>query len=115
MTIPYKPHYSLEDDVKPRLVARLFLFNDDVLEDGNWFFRWGGEQMRNALLTLNDEWYKSDPENNHFYKTEPYHTFPNTMMDYYKITNGPEGNSIYTHFYIHPNTGRLVISSFKEL
>jgi len=37
------------------------------------------------------------------------------MMDYYKVRNGFEGNSIYIHFYIHNVSGKLIISSFKRL
>lgn len=71
--------------------------------------------MVRCLLRLNDRLYLNDPEKNHFYKTEVHTLFAPTMMDYYKIKKGPEGNSIYSHFYINSRSGMLIIPSFKEL
>ncbi len=71
--------------------------------------------MNAVMLRLNDRYHSLSPEKNHFYKTEPHNQFPNTMMDYYKVRNGFEGNSIYIHFYIHNVSGKLIISSFKRL
>jgi hypothetical protein len=114
MSKAYKPYYPIKD-VKLLIKANHFHFNDNALEDGYNCFRWGPEQMSATILRLNDRWYLSDPSKNHFYKTEPHSTIPNTKMDYYKIQNGLEGNKIYTHLYIHPTSNMLVISSFKEL
>jgi len=74
--------------------------------------------MVRCLLKLNDRLYRTNPGKNHFHKTKRHREFPPdppTMMDYYKIKNGLEGNRIYTHFYIHPISGQLIISSFKRL
>jgi hypothetical protein len=101
--------------VKALLRANHYRFNDDVLQDAHYDFCWGRDEMVKALLRLNDRPYGSNPVKNHFHKTKEHTEYPNTMMDYYKIQNGPEGNRIYTHFYMHPTTGALIISSFKEL
>ncbi len=71
--------------------------------------------MNRVVLGLNDRDYSVSPEKNHFYKTDPHETIPNTMMDYYKVRNGLEGNSIYIHLYINNMSGQLIISSFKRL
>ena len=61
-------------------------------------------------------------EKNHFHKTEPYvsRTKPHdlisgVMVDYYKAKNIMEDASVYTHIYIDPKSGMLIINSFKEL
>jgi hypothetical protein len=36
-------------------------------------------------------------------------------MGYYKAQNIEAGINVYTHFYIHPDHGVLVINSFKEI
>ncbi len=114
MTKAYRPFYPLRE-LKSLIKANLFRFNDNALMDAHNFFGWGPEQMKGIILKLNDRWHRSDPYKNHFYKTKPHKTIPNTQMDYYKIQNGPEGNMIYTHLYIHPTRNLLIISSFKEL
>jgi len=45
----------------------------------------------------------------------PHRRFSDTMLDYYKAKNIMEKASVYAHFYIHPDSGKLIISSFKEL
>lgn len=110
----YKPHYPLKD-IKSLIKANHYRFNPNALESGHWDFGWGPTEMTKVILRLNDRWYKSNPEKNHFYKTKPHKTIPNTKMDYYKVKNGYEGHSIYTHLYIRIESGMLIISSFKEL
>jgi len=115
MTRPNKPYYPLRD-VKNLLRCNHFEFTDDALESGHNDFEWGGSEMTQALLRLNDRLHKLDPEKNHYYKTKPHRFYPNTMMDYYKIRNGHEGNRIYTHLCVYAGgSGKLIISSFKEL
>ena len=57
----------------------------------------------------------TNPRKNHFYKTEAHNQLPNTMMDYYKAQNIMTGINLYTHFYIRPGDGKLIIDSFKEI
>lgn len=109
-----KPSNPLKD-IKTLVSANLCRFNDNALEDAHNDFMWGPEKMKQCLLKLNDRLHSNNPEKNHFYKTEPYRNFPNTKMDYYKIRNGLDGNRIYIHLYINPQSGELIISSFKEL
>ncbi|MGL1932200.1 MAG: type II toxin-antitoxin system MqsR family toxin [Desulfotalea sp.] len=110
----YKPHYQLKT-IKALINFNKYRFQDNALETGSDDFGWGGIEMSKVILKLNERWHQDNPSKNHFYKTEIHTSFPNTKMDYYKIMNGLEGNSIYTHFYIHPDSEMLVISSFKEL
>jgi hypothetical protein len=78
-------------------------------------FGWGASNIKKCLLKLNDRYYNDDPQKNHFYKTEAHKQIPNIMMDYYKAQNIMAGINVYTHFYIHPEDGRLIINSFKEI
>ena len=109
-----KPTYPLKA-VKTLLKINHYQINPDVAQDAYDDFGWGDAAVIKCLLKLNDKLHTDNPAKNHFYKTEPHDKFPSTMLDYYKICNGLEGNKIYTHIYIHPTSGKLVISSFKEL
>ena len=111
-----RPTYPIST-VKRLLRANNFRINTNALQGAYDDFGWGQDEITKCLLKLNDKYYIDEPSKNHFYKFEPHRNFPNTntMMDYYKIENGLEGNRVYTHLYIHPNSGKLIISSFKEL
>jgi len=109
-----KPAYPVKD-VKSLLKNNNFRINPDALQDAFDDFGWGQGEIVKCLLKINDRYHRDDPSKNHFYKVEEHRQFPNTKMDYYKIKNGFEGNQVYTHFYIHPVSGKLVISSLKEL
>jgi hypothetical protein len=78
-------------------------------------FGWQIDDIKRCLLKLNNRYHFSDTDKNHFYKTEEHRYIPNTKMDYYKAKNIMEKMSVYTHLYIHPESGELIISSFKEL
>jgi len=108
------PSYDLAN-VKRLVRASRFRINPDALQDVIDDFGWSDVEVVKVLLALNSRLFRSDPTRNHFYKTEPHRSFPNTMMDYYKIANAYQGEKVYTHFYIHPSSGLLVISSFHEL
>lgn len=108
------PYYPLKD-VKALLRINHYCINPPAVQSAWGDFMWGNDEIVKCLLKLNSRHFVSDPEKNHFYKTDPHNHIPNTMMDIYKMKNAPEGNSVYTHFYIRNFDGRLIISSFKEL
>jgi len=109
-----KPHYALRD-VKTLIKTGRIQINSDAASDAFNDFGWRTEDMKKCLLKLNDRPHRINSKN-HYYKTKPHYRFrTGTLMDYYKAINIMEGNDVYTHFYIHPHTGKLVISSFKEL
>lgn len=93
-------HYDINPDVQA------IAWND---------FGWKPLDIKKCLLKLNDRYHGKDNAKNHFHKSEPNYRFPGTIMDYYKAINIMQGFDVYTHFYIHPEDGKLVISSFKEL
>ena len=68
-------------------------------------FGWGGKDILDTIRKLRVK---------HFHKTEPSELKPQVMIDFY-LAYGLDGEDIYTHFYIDPTTGKLVINSFKEL
>ena len=109
-----KPHYPLSD-VKKLIRAGKFFPEPVVTKDAWDDFGWKSDDIKKCLLKLNDKYHPDDRKNNHFYKTEPHRGFSNTMMDYYKCQDIMEGMSVYTHFYIHPNFGNVIVMSFKEL
>lgn len=109
-----KPHYPLKL-VKEMLRKGQFRINEDVLNDAYNLFGWDDRDIVRCLLKLNSKHHIKNRLKNHFYKTEEHYRFPPTKMDYYKAINILEGNDIYTHFYRHPSSGELVISSFHEL
>lgn len=109
-----KPSYPLQT-VKTLLKGNNYQINTNASDDALDDFNWGPQQIVQCLLKLNSRHYIKNPQKNHFYKTEDHRRYPHTKMDYYKAQNIMEGFDVYTHFYISPSTGKLVISSFKEL
>ncbi|WP_027360574.1 type II toxin-antitoxin system MqsR family toxin [Desulforegula conservatrix] len=113
-TAPRKPYYPLKE-VKEKIRCGHFDINQNALDDARDIFNWGPEKIKQCLLKLNDRDYAIDINKNHFFKKEPHRHIPHTMMDYYKAKNIMDGESVYTHFYIRQNDGKVVISSFHEL
>ena len=109
-----KPHYPLST-VKGLIRQGEILIRQNAIESALNDFGWTTVEIKKCLLKLNDKYHPDDREKNRFYKTEDHRNFPHTKMDYYKCQNIMEGMNVYTHFYIHPDSGKLIISSFKEL
>lgn len=108
------PHYSLSD-VKKLVRAGKVDIRPNALRSAYGDFGWVPSDIQNCLLKLNGRPHSADRKRNHFYKTEDHRKIPHTKMDYYKAKKIMQNCNVYTHFYIHPSSGRLVISSFKEL
>jgi len=108
------PHYPLQK-IKELIRNNRYDIRLNALESAYNDFNWGESEIAKCILRLNGRLHTADRENNHFYKSEPHYHLPYTVMDYYKAKYILRGFSVYTHFYIHPNSGRLIISSFKEL
>jgi len=109
-----KPSYSLKN-VKQLIRANNVLINQNAMVDAWNNFGWRPEDIKRCLLKLNDKYHSHNRERNHFHKTAPHHQFSDTTVDYYKAKNIMEKANVYTHFYIDPDSGMLIISSFKEL
>lgn len=109
-----KPSYPLKD-VKALIKENKFRVNSNAAEDAYDEFGWRTNEIKKCILKLNDRYHLDNRTENHFHKTEPHHKLPNTMVDSYKAVSIMEGSDVYTHFYIHPNFGNLIINSFKEL
>jgi hypothetical protein len=91
------------------------LIQPDVLEDAEYDFGWDAEKIKKCILKLNDWPHAEDKDKNHFDKATPHRRFPDTMVFSYRARDIMDGYSVYTHLYIHPDTGMVVINSFKEL
>ena len=109
-----KPSYPLKD-VKALIRADDVLIGRDAIRYAFNDFGWNASEIKKYLLRLNDNYYNDNPKKNHFYKTVPHNKIPNTMMDYYKAQQISNGINLYTHFYIRPGDGKLIINSFKEI
>lgn len=115
MNVPSpKPSYPLKN-VKQLIRLNHVFINPDALDDARDDFGWRSMDIKKCLLKLNDKYHSHNREKNHFHKTEPYRQFPDTMIDYYKAKNIMGNNSVYTHLYIDPDSGMLIINSFQEL
>jgi hypothetical protein len=108
------PHYPIKD-VKQLIRLDQIHINPNALATALNDFGWGPAEIKKCLLKLNSRPHRIDRDKNHFHKSEPHWHIPNTVMDYYKAKKIMQGSDIYTHFYIHPQSGKLVVSSFKEL
>ena len=109
-----KPHYPLSRVKKLIKEGKIFI-RPNATKDAWDDFGWKIADINKCLLKLNDKYHSDDKEKNHFYKSEPHRNISNTMMDYYKCRDILEGMNVYMHFYIHPNFGNVIVSSFKEL
>ena len=108
------PHYPLKN-IKQLIKSNQIVIKPNALETAYNDFGWRPTEIKKCLAKLNCRSYTADSNRNHFYKSEPHRGLPHTVMDYYKAVNILHGFDIYTHFYIHPQSGKLVVSSFKEL
>jgi hypothetical protein len=102
-------------DVKALIRANDVLIRNNAIRHALNDFGWNASDIKNCLLKLTDRLYSTNKDKNHFHKTVAHTKFPNTMMDYYKAQNIMDGINVYTHFYLHPDNGKLIISSFKEI
>jgi uncharacterized protein YxjI len=109
-----KPSYLLAE-VKLLIQQNKIRINPNSLQTAYDDFGWRFPEIKKCLLRLNDKYHLDNRNENHFYKTEPHYFVPNTMMDYYRAVDIMEGFNVYTHFYVHPNFGNLIVSSFREL
>ncbi|NQU64746.1 MAG: hypothetical protein HQ517_10775 [SAR324 cluster bacterium] len=100
-----KPSYSRKI-LRQKIESGEVDIRGNALEGAYSCFRWEKEDIEKCLLKLKPM---------HCYKTVPHWICPDAMMDFYRAENIMEGNDVFTHFYIHPNTERLIISSFKDL
>lgn len=89
----------------------------DPLQTAYWNFGWQEDDIKKALLKLNDKYHSDDPQYNHFYKHEPHKDFPgeDTHMDHYKAYNLMDKMDVYTHFHIREKETTVVISSLHQL
>ena len=112
-----KPSYPLRE-VKALIRSNNVIFGRNAIRYALNDFGWNVSNIKNCLLKLNDKYYDDNPRKNHFYKTVAlyktvaHNKFPNTMMDYYKAQNIITGINLYTHFYIRPGDGKLIVDSF---
>jgi hypothetical protein len=115
--VPHTKPYHALSVVKKRVRDGDVLLRQNALSRAYSDFNWGGEEIKQCLLKLNDRVHTIDPERNHYYKTERHRHFPteNTMMDYYKAKRIMFNESIYTHIYIRDGQSTLIVSSFKDL
>ena len=109
-----QPHYPLSN-VKNLIRQREIRIRPNAAQRAYDDFGWTTAEIKKCLLKLNDKYHPDDREKNHFHKTEDHRNILNTKMDYYKCQGIMEGMNVYTHFYIHPNSGKLIINSFHEL
>ncbi len=98
-----KAHYPLRQ-VKELIRTVKWRVNDNARTEAKRCFGWNSNDIKKAFLALKPC---------HFTKSEPSKHKPGVTIDYYKA-NRLMGEDVYTHFYIDPTGGFLVINSFKR-
>ena len=83
---------------------RKYLINSNALESARQDFGWIKQDIIDALNKL---------QHKHYHKTNASRVKPGVMIDFYRA-RGLKGEDIYTHFYVDPDSGKLVINSFKR-
>ena len=82
-------------------------FRGNALRDAQHDFGWRAAEILDAITKLR--------ECIHFVKTAGHEVKKGAvMLDAYRA-RGINGENIYTHLYIDPKTGKLIIDSFKKL
>lgn len=109
------PPYHPLKEVKTKIRSGDVFLKPNAINEARYDFNWGPSDIKRCLLKLNDREHRTNPDKNHYYKTEKHRHFPHTMMDYYKARRVMEGESIYTHYYIKRGDTEVVVSSFHEL
>lgn len=115
---PANPLNTVKKRVKEN--DMLFDYSDpykNPLNTAFYHFGWHEDDIKKALLRLNDRYHSDDPPNNHFHKHAPHRDYPkeDTHVDYYKAYNLMLKCDVYTHFHIRENRTQLVIDSFHQL
>ena len=77
----------------------------DARQDASRDFHWRRADILRALRRL-----RSDD----CYNTRRHDFIPEAWVDYYRARD-VYGEDIYTHFYVHPESVRLVVNSFHKL
>ncbi|MEK7485404.1 MAG: type II toxin-antitoxin system MqsR family toxin [Planctomycetota bacterium] len=109
-----KPSYPLEL-VQTKLKNGEYLITSNALQTAWNDFGWEIKDIVDCLLKLNNKYHEDDPEKNHFYKADRNLRVSKRAMDFYKAKQIMEERDVYTHLYINEETGKVIISSFKEL
>lgn len=108
------PFYDLKI-VKAKIRSGEFELKPNAIQGAIDAFNWSPDEIKKCLLKLNARNHRSDPNNNHFFKTERHRYLPHTMIDYYKARNIMDGENIYTHLYIRIEDSKVIVNSFHEL
>ena len=77
---------------------------EDVSDKAFEAFGWDDEDVKRAILGLKSEDFQASRQSLHI---------PGAMVDSYTGLGRQEEN-YYIHFYIHPDTGRVIINSCKR-
>ena len=99
-----RAYYSLRK-VKQLIAEGNVVVRGNASEGAYYCFGWNSCDIFDAIKKL---------QSKHFGKSTPSNYIPGVMVDAYKA-RGLKGENVYTHFYIHPGTGKLIINSFKEI
>ena len=121
--VPKKPANPLpvvKRQVKANKIS--FVYYDDKdkdpLQTAFFNFGWFEEDIRRALLKLNDLYHKDNREKNHFDKHEIHRKYPpsdQTYMDYYKAKKLMGNKDVYTHLHLRENNTLVIVDSFHHL
>lgn len=103
--------------VKARVRADDVRFEGNALMDAYFHFGWGEVEIKKCLLRLNDRFYFSNPDKNHYYNSKQHRRYPveQTQYDYYRAKNLMDGESVYLHLFIREGTTTVIVDSFKPL
>jgi len=82
-----------------------FLIRLNAFQDAWNDFGWEKKDIVDALNKL---------QNNHYHKTDFSRFKPGIMIDFYHA-RGLKGENVYIHFYVDPDSGKLVINSLKRM
>ena len=98
-----KPSYRLTD-VKKLISEGKVLIRNNALYFARRHFGWEYDEILDAMKKLTRK---------HYHKTEPSQVRPSVMLDFYKAP-GLKGENVFTHFYVDPSTGNVIINSLKK-
>ena len=100
-----QPSYPLRK-VKQLVAQKKYLINENARDGARESFGWSTKDIVDAICKL---------RTTHYHKTAPSKAKRNPVpLDFYKAY-GLKGEDVYTHFYVDPHRGWLVVNSFKGI
>lgn len=117
---PANPLPIVKNQIKADAISFVYYSDKDKdpLQCAFFQFGWFEEDVKKALLKLNDHYYNDNPDKHHFFKHDLHREYPvedQTYMDYYKARKLMKNEDVYTHLCLREDNTLVIVDSFHQL